>query len=887
MATVRTPRITTRAQEAAKRTAARTVANELDDILNEVGSHDEMPSASSVRAVNRERSRRHVSPGKQLRPAASSKPNDTPSSAEGVNRHDGDDGARQGSTIMRTKAVDATGGHEATRLSERARRHADNDGVPAVDTVRQRIELYEEQELGASPVLKSGQNKATTSIATADRQQAIFRVERNGVTVELIVGDITQQSIEAIVDPANNALVPGGGVSKGLANAAGAEYRKECGNWIKRHGAIQDTECCVTGAGQLSALFVIHAVSIKADDCKDEDHMSAQLLDTHLNVFAAAGELQISSMAFPALGADLNNVPINVAANAAATATMIRIANQERTGDGIKLIRFVLSDLKHQVAYKLAMREAGLYSEAVDKVRANRLQDLSGQHTADAEMNRVLQQWQLEQNTAKQPEVTGYRYGSDDDVTVMTTNDEGSMTDGSESSVSRGRTKRRTERVRRNDDSKGGRTGKRKAVTFKTRTTDSISADKAVTINKRHNVDNSNDREHECIVSRPKKNNGATNSELSNDETEGESSLDEDDYQTDGSRRRHKVRSDVKPRPFNGDGYVEQYLAQFKYTAALAHWPKKEWGLQLIAALEGKARRVITEHHLPLTDRPSFDKVAQLLRESFGSDASPDVWLTTLERRKRHDKETLTELSQAMMELVGKAFPDVNWRERERVAVGYFVRALREPQHRVHIMASCPKSLTEALQVAIAYENAERVGADERPRAQSQTKVRAYESNEASEPVVSAPLQKKGVKKVETSQGHDHDTPPYTALPSPAPQQSGNDVTSRGGYRHRGRGRGRGGRQAADAGWLQVVRTLTTQIGDLHTAAHQPPVGNSNADAQRTPLYKQNNGRCFNCNETGHFARNCPYPSNGEGHEGQGNGRGRGRNGHLPGRGQW
>ncbi len=65
--------------------------------------------------------------------------------------------------------------------------------------------------------------------------------------------------------------------------------------------------------------------------------------------------------------------------------------------------------------------------------------------------------------------------------------------------------------------------------------------------------------------------------------------------------------------------------------------------MRLITSLEGKARRIISDNYLPAGEKPSFDHLAKLLRESFASDASPDVWLPMLESRQRYSKESLTD----------------------------------------------------------------------------------------------------------------------------------------------------------------------------------------------------------------------------------------------------
>jgi hypothetical protein len=75
--------------------------------------------------------------------------------------------------------------------------------------------------------------------------------------------------------------------------------------------------------------------------------------------------------------------------------------------------------------------------------------------------------------------------------------------------------------------------------------------------------------------------------------------------------------------------------------------------------------------------------------------------VTKLEHRRRYQNESLTELSQA----ISRAVPETGVEERHRIAVGYFARAMGSSL-RQHTLASRPKSLAEALQTTLAFENA-------------------------------------------------------------------------------------------------------------------------------------------------------------------------------------
>jgi O-acetyl-ADP-ribose deacetylase (regulator of RNase III) len=81
-----------------------------------------------------------------------------------------------------------------------------------------------------------------------------------GHAVCLIHGDITQSSVDAIINAANAQLQHGGGVAGAIARSGGAAIQAESDEWIQKHGFIAHDAPALTSAGDLPCRHVIHAV---------------------------------------------------------------------------------------------------------------------------------------------------------------------------------------------------------------------------------------------------------------------------------------------------------------------------------------------------------------------------------------------------------------------------------------------------------------------------------------------------------------------------------------------------------------------------------------------------------------------------------------------------
>ncbi len=129
----------------------------------------------------------------------------------------------------------------------------------------------------------------------------------SGQTVEVRLGDLTQEDTDAIVNAANSRLAHGGGVAGAIVRRGGREIQEESRRWVQEHGPVPTGQVAVTGAGRLPARYVIHAVGpVWRGGHQDEEALLRQAV---WNSLAKAHDLGLASIALPAISTGIFGFP--------------------------------------------------------------------------------------------------------------------------------------------------------------------------------------------------------------------------------------------------------------------------------------------------------------------------------------------------------------------------------------------------------------------------------------------------------------------------------------------------------------------------------------------------------------------------------------------------
>ncbi|RLE50371.1 MAG: macro domain-containing protein [Candidatus Methanomethylicota archaeon] len=171
-----------------------------------------------------------------------------------------------------------------------------------------------------------------------------MKVVYRGVEVEVKRGNIVEEEVEAIVNPANSYMIMGGGVAGAIKKAGGDVIEKEA----RKYAPVPIGKAVATTAGKLRAKFVIHAPTMEKPGPTTIENVRLATLAA----LKCADDVKAASIAFPGMGTGVGGLSPSESALAVVKAV------KEHVDGGTSIKRIVFVGLGEDVfeAYKEALK---------------------------------------------------------------------------------------------------------------------------------------------------------------------------------------------------------------------------------------------------------------------------------------------------------------------------------------------------------------------------------------------------------------------------------------------------------------------------------------------------------------------------------------------------
>lgn len=157
--------------------------------------------------------------------------------------------------------------------------------------------------------------------------------------IKILLGDITTQKVDAIVNAANKSLLGGGGMDGAIHSAAGPHLLAECRSL---HGCAAG-EAKITKGHNLPAKYIIHTVGPVYGR---ENGREAELLSNcYKNSLLLAQKYNCRTIAFPSISTGVYGYPKEEAVNVV-HATIENFLKNDQSFDEILFITHSQEDLE-------------------------------------------------------------------------------------------------------------------------------------------------------------------------------------------------------------------------------------------------------------------------------------------------------------------------------------------------------------------------------------------------------------------------------------------------------------------------------------------------------------------------------------------------------------
>lgn len=156
------------------------------------------------------------------------------------------------------------------------------------------------------------------------------------------------------------------------------------------------------------------------------------------------------------------------------------------------------------------------------------------------------------------------------------------------------------------------------------------------------------------------------------------------------------------PHDYDGRTCLRDYLRHFDRCAVINGWTSEESAAFLSAALRGEAQKLL--HGMSDSDCRDYSKLVARLELRFGVEKQAELFQARLHNRRQQEGESLKALASDIRNMAGLAYQDLDPLAQERFSVQHFIDAIHDVDDRMRLRRDKPRTLDEALLTACELE---------------------------------------------------------------------------------------------------------------------------------------------------------------------------------------
>ncbi|CAC5384198.1 unnamed protein product [Mytilus coruscus] len=307
-------------------------------------------------------------------------------------------------------------------------------------------------------------------------------------------------------------------------------------------------------------------------------------------------------------------------------------------------------------------------------------------------------------------------------------------------------------------------------------------------------------------------------------------------YQTDSTSSMQDSYHSRLPF-YNGRSDWSTFQMQFEIIAERNNWDPRRQAEEILLVLKDEAAKFASE--LPYDTRSLFRLLSKDMERRFGDNNLPETYRKELQFTRKNYKESVNAYAARIQTMVRKAYPGMDNQLFNNISIEHMLNGLNDQSIAYDVLTKRPKTMEETINL-VAWHTTCKNGL------RSKTQIRQIEIEE-------------GERSFDTDQSDDI------------------EVRRVGGKRFVTEERlNQFGREMKESITIEVTKSIENIMNTrLPTSNTYQPKKNFNSQNlgwhNKDGNQKQNNTRCYACNEEGHYARSCPNQKETEGQASDGN----------------